>query len=182
MRFQVEQKIAGPVEAVANIYTDPRFYEAAGELPKLGRPEVLDRREDGPVVHLAVRFRFTGNLSSAVTKVVDPAKLTWVEESVHNLADHTVTFRMNPDHYADRLRSEGSVRYEADGAGMTRRLTEGELAVKVPLLLGGGKVGGAVENAIVSGLRDHLAARRPRLRRSGGERDRLRPPGPPCRR
>jgi hypothetical protein len=30
------------------------------------------------VVHLDVRFRFTGNLSSAVTKVVDPAKLTWV--------------------------------------------------------------------------------------------------------
>src|SRR4051794_27863959 len=110
MRFQIEQEIAGPVEAVARIYTELRFYELVGELPKLGKPEVLDRREDGSVVHLAVRFRFTGHLSSAVTRVVDPAKLSWVEESVHDLEHGTVTFRMKPDHYADRLRSDGSVR------------------------------------------------------------------------
>ena len=157
MRFQIEQKIAGPVGAVARIYTESRFYEQLGELPKLGRPEVLERREEGSLVHLAVRFRFTGNLSPAVTAVVDPAKLSWVEESVHDLDEHAVTFRMNPDHYADRLRSNGAVWYEPCGDGATRRLTEGELAVKVPLLLGGGRVAGAVEGAIVSGLRDHLA-------------------------
>jgi hypothetical protein len=158
MRFQNEQRIAGSVEAVARLYTDPRFYEVLGELPKLGEPEVLERREQGPVVHLAVRFRFTGNLSPAVTAVIDPAKLTWVEESVHDLTDCTVTFRMNPDHYADRLRSSGSVRYASDGDGATRRLTEGELAVRVPLLMGGGRTAGVVEQAIVSGLRDHFAA------------------------
>ena len=158
MRFQNEQRIAGPADAVARLYTEPRFYEVLGELPKLGRPEVLERREVGQVVHLAVRFRFTGNLSPAVTAVIDPAKLTWVEESVHDVTGCTVTFRMNPDHYADRLRSSGSVRYESDGDGLTRRLTEGELAVKVPLLLGGGRTAGVVEQAIVSGLRDHFAA------------------------
>lgn len=158
MRFQIEQEIAGPVEAVARIYTESRFYELLGELPKLGKPEVLERREDGQVVHLAVRFRFTGNLSPAVTAVIDPARLTWVEESVHDLTEHSVTFRMNPDHYADRLRSHGSVRYGSGGEGATRRLTEGELGVKVPLLMGGGKTAGVVEGAIVSGLREHLAA------------------------
>jgi len=158
MLFEIEQEIAGPVEAVARVYAEPRFYELLGELPRLGKPEVLDRREDGSVVHLAVRFRFTGSLSPAVTAVIDPAKLTWVEESVHALADHTVTFQMNPDHYADKLRSSGSVRYEPGGDGVTRRLTEGELAVKVPLLLGGGRTAGLVEKAIVSGLRDHFAA------------------------
>ena len=158
MRFQIEQKIAAPIEAVSRIYTEPRFYEQLGQLPKLGKPEVLERREEQSLVHLAVRFRFTGNLSPAVTAVVDPVKLTWVEESVHDLAQCAVTFRMKPDHYPDRLRSEGSVHYEPDGEGMTRRLTEGDLAVKVPLLLGGGRVGGVVEEAIVSGLREHLAA------------------------
>ncbi|HKY76517.1 MAG TPA: DUF2505 family protein [Acidimicrobiia bacterium] len=158
MRFQTEQRIAGSTEAVARLYTEPRFYEVLGELPKLGKPEVLERREQGQVVHLAVRFRFTGNLSPAVTAVIDPAKLTWVEESIHDLTDQTVTFRMSPDHYADRLRSSGSVRYEADGDGLTRRLTEGELSVRVPLLMGGGRTAGVVEQAIVSGLRDHFAA------------------------
>ena len=158
MQFQIEQKIAGPVEAVARLYTESRFYERLGELPKLGRPEVLERREEGSIVHLAVRFHFTGNVSPAVTAVVDPAKLSWIEESVHDLDAQAVRFRMNPDHYADRLRSDGSVRYQPDGDAMTRRLTEGELAVKVPLLLGGGRVAGLVEGAIVSGLRDHFAA------------------------
>ncbi|HKN40431.1 MAG TPA: DUF2505 family protein [Acidimicrobiia bacterium] len=152
MRFQIEQQIAGPVEAVARLYTEPRFYERLGELPKLGRPEVLERREDGSVVHLAVRFRFTGHLSPAVTRMVDPAKLSWVEESVHDLEGHTVTFHMQPDNYADRLRFEGSSRFEADGDDGTRRVAEGDVVVRVPL------VGRAVEGAIVSGLREHLAA------------------------
>ncbi len=152
MRFQIEQLIAGPVEAVARVYTEPQFYERLGELPKLGRPEVLERREDGPVVHLAVRFWFTGHLSPAVTKVVDPAKLSWVEESVHDLEHLTVMFHMQPDNYADRLRFEGSSRFEADGDDGTRRVAEGDVVVRVPL------VGRAVEGAIVSGLREHLAA------------------------
>ena len=122
MRFQNEQTIAGPIEAVARIYTEPRFYEVLGELPKLGKPEVLERREEGHVVHLAVRLRFTGILSPAVTAIIDPAKLSWVEESVHDLTDRT------------------------------RRSADGEVAVRVPL------VGKTVENAIVSGLREHLAA------------------------
>jgi hypothetical protein len=152
MRFEIEQVIAGPVEAVARVYTDPGFYERLGELPKLGRPEVLDREEDGSEVRLAVRFRFSGDLSPAVKKVVDPAKLSWVEESVHDLARHTVAFTMRPDNYADRLRFAGSCRFEPAADGRTRRVSEGDVVVRVPL------VGRAVEGAIISGLREHLAA------------------------
>lgn len=152
MRFEIEQEIAGAPDDVARVYTEPGFYEALGDLPKLGEPEVLERREDGGVVHLAVRFRFTGNLSPAVTRVLDPAKLSWVQEADHDLANGRVTFRLDPDHYADRFRASGSTRYEAGRAGTTRRLTEGEVAVRAPL------VGRAVEGAIVSGLRDHFAA------------------------
>ena len=157
MRFQSEQRIAGPVDAVARIYTEPRFYKLLGELPKLGKPEVLDRREDGSRVHLAVRFRFTGHLSPAVTKVLDPAKLSWVEESVHDLDRYTVTFHVKPDNYADRLRFDGSSRFEPEADNVTRRLAEGDVAVKVPLLLGGGRVAPAVESAIISGIREHFA-------------------------
>jgi hypothetical protein len=103
------------------------------------------------VVHLSIRFRFTGDLSPAVVRVVDPARLSWVEESVHDLEHHTVTFHMKPDNYADRLRFEGSCRLEAVGDRRTLRVAEGEVAVRVPI------VGRAVEGAIVSGLREHLA-------------------------
>jgi hypothetical protein len=150
----LEQVFDAPVDDVARAYTEPGLFERLGDLPKLGRPELLERREDGDRVHLRVRYRFTGDISAAARRVIDPAKLTWVEHTTHDLARHRVEFRMAPDHYPDRLRSSGHYSFRADGSG-TRRLTEGELLVRVPL------VGGAVERAIVSGLGEHLAAEVP---------------------
>jgi hypothetical protein len=155
----LEQVFDAPVDEVARAYTEPGLFERLGHLPKLGRPELVDRQEDGDVVRLQVRYRFTGDLSSAARRVVDPAKLSWVEHTTHDLANHLVDFRMAPDHYPDRLRSSGRYSFEPDGTGRTRRLTEGELVVRVPL------VGGAVERAIVSGLGEHLAAEVPVVER-----------------
>lgn len=130
---------------------DPAFLARVGDLPNLAHPELLDQRRDGVVVHQRVRHRFAGSLSSAVTRVIDPAKLTWVEESTYDLARGTASFRIVPDHYAGKLRCEGDIAFVASGDTTTRRVT-GELSVKVPL------VGRAVERAIVSGLEDHLRA------------------------
>jgi hypothetical protein len=149
VRFRLEQLFRAPVAAVARAYTEPAFYELLGQLPKLGRPEVLAREEDGHLVRLLVRYRFTGDLSPAVRKVIDPARLTWVEHTTHDLARLEVDFRMAPDHYADKLRSSGRYHFEADGE-QTRRVAEGDLNVRVPI------VGGAVERAIISGMREHL--------------------------
>ena len=152
MRFRLEQTLAGPIDTVARAFTEPGFYEARAGLPKLGRPEVLSRTEDGDVVNLEVRYRFTGDLSAAARKVVDPVKLSWVERSTHDLAHHHVEFQLVPDNYGNLLRASGRYSFEPHGPDATRRLAEGDVAVKVPL------VGKAVENAIVSGLREHLAA------------------------
>ena len=151
MRFHLQQIFRAPADDVARAYTDPALYERLGRLPKLGRPEMLERREDGDVVHLQVRYRFTGDLSAAVRRVVDPDRLTWVEHATHHLARREVDFRLVPDHYGDKLRSFGRYRFEEAEDGLTRRVAEGDVSVRVPI------VGGAVERAIVSGLREHLA-------------------------
>jgi hypothetical protein len=62
-----------------------------------------------------------------------------------------VRYRLVPDHYADRLQSSGSCSIEPAGDGCLRTVT-GRLKVRALV------VGGAVERAIVSGLREHLAA------------------------
>jgi hypothetical protein len=149
VRFRLEQLFRAPVAAVARAYTEPAFYERLGQLPKLGRPEVLERDEDGHLVRLLVRYRFTGDLSPAVRRVIDPERLTWVEHTTHDLARFEVDFRMAPDHYADKLRSSGRYHFEADGE-RTRRVAEGDLNVRVPI------VSAAIERAIISGLQDHL--------------------------
>ena len=57
---------------------------------------------------------------------------------------------LRPDHYADRFRCSGEYRIEPRPGGC-RRTAEIELSVSFPL------VGRAVERAIASGLREHLA-------------------------
>ena len=151
-RFRIEQRHdAAPLD-VARAYADPDLYATFTALPRAGKPEVLGERSDGDVVELQVRWFFSGELSAAARRVIDPSKLSWVETSRHDLAARRTTFRMVADHYADRFECSGEYRFAPDpgGAG-TLRTVEGELKVKAPL------VGRTVERAIVSGLEEQLA-------------------------
>ncbi|HKY67511.1 MAG TPA: DUF2505 family protein [Acidimicrobiales bacterium] len=149
MDFTVIQNFASTPDSVAQAYASAETYGHLVGLPKLATPEVLERRINGDVVRLRVRHRFVGDLSPAVTAVVDPARLSWVESSVHDLQRLTVTWEMLPDHYPDRLRSSGTCSLAVDGSGCVRTV-RGRLKVRALV------VGGAVERAIVSGLREHL--------------------------
>lgn len=148
MRFSVDQEFAAPLAAVERALLDPAFLARLSELPKLGGAELVSSSADGPVVSQQVRYRFTGELAPAVTAVVDPGRLTWVEHMTFDRRRHRGEHRIVPEHYGGRLRCTYTTQLLEAGAG-TRRLTEGELRVRFPL------VGGRVERAIVSGLVEH---------------------------
>jgi Protein of unknown function (DUF2505) len=156
VRFHLDQRIAGDPDAVAAVFTDPEFYGSLEGLTRMSRPEVLgcevigEYGRPGSTVVLRLHCRFIGRLSPAVRAVVDPAKLTWVEESRHDLAARWVSFRLNADHYADRFRCAGSYWFEPAGDGYTTRRFEGDLTVRAAV------VGRRVEQAIVSGLGEHF--------------------------
>ena len=122
MRFDLTQTIGAPVGEVAAAYADVALYETIGATDKLGAPEVLDRTETGGHVVLEIRYRFVGDLSPAVTAVVDPSRLTWVERSEHDLDALSVAVSLHPDHYADRLKASGTYRYEAEGDATVRHI------------------------------------------------------------
>ena len=151
MDFSVTQTYAAPADAVARAYASRELYGELADLPKLGPPEVIDRTVDGDVVRLQIRYRFVGDLSPAVTAAIDPARLTWVEHSIHDVGRRSVTYRLVPDHYRDRLQSSGTCAISANGTG-AERMVRGRLKVRALV------VGGAVERAIVSGLREYLVA------------------------
>ena len=156
MRFEIVQRYRSPADAVERAYADGALYPTLVGLPKLGGIELLGEDRDGDVVRMRARYRFTGHLAGAVTAVVDPQKLTWVQESTHELGTGRATFVLLPDHYPDRLQSSGTYDVEADGDG-SRRIVRGELKVRAPL------VAGRVEKAIVSGLQEYLEAEAPRV-------------------
>lgn len=154
MRFELTQHYKASAEAVTAVYANPDLYPTLVGLPKLGGIEVLGHTESATTAHLQIRFRFTGDLPSAVTAVIDPERLTWIQETTHELTAGTTAFRLVPDHYPDRLQSSGTFRVSAEGTGAIRVVT-GELKVRAPL------VGGRVEKAIVSGLQEYLEAEAP---------------------
>jgi hypothetical protein len=149
VRFTIEQRFDGPLDKVEAALVDPAYLERLSTLPKLGRPTLIHRVETGDLVHQWVKYAFVGDLNAAVRRVVDPARLTWVEESTLDRRTHCTTWRIVPDHYRNLLRASGTFQLTAETAERTRRTTEAELKVSVPL------VAGKVEQAIVSGLREH---------------------------
>lgn len=151
MRFQLVQHLHGSMDAIERALVDPGFLEALGALPKLGRPELLERRDMGDRFFQRVRYDFEGELSPAVKAVIDPAKLTWVEESTQDRVSHTTDVEIVPDFYTSLFQCSATTRLEAEAAGTTSRVTTGEVHVHVPL------VGGRAEAAIVSGMQEHAA-------------------------
>jgi hypothetical protein len=151
MDFTIEQRIAAPVEAVEAALLDGDFIAATKDLPNLGHSELLDETRSGSTVTLRIQRRFTGQLSSMVTTVVDPSKLTWVEQVTYDLDAHRGQHRIVPDNYADRLQSAYAT-VLADGGGATARTARGTLDVRSPIARR------RVEQAIVSGLDEYAQA------------------------
>ena len=165
MRFELTQRYTSTAAEVDRAYARPELYPTLVGLPKLGRIQVLahDATEDGPARRLRVQFHFTGDLPAAVTAVVDPDRLSWVQETEHDHSGGRAQFRLVPDHYPDRLRCSGRF-VVADTASGSTRIVTGELKVQALL------VAGRVEQAIVSGLQEYLMAEAPVVDRWISER------------
>lgn len=149
MRFSVTQPLEVSREEAEQAMVDPDFYASLGAMDNIGTPEILAVKKENGTVRLSVRYHFTGHLARPARAVLDPEKMTWVIESVMHFDQHRAEFRMLPDHYADRLECSGEYRFLQDGKAAVQ-VIDGELRAHVPL------VAGAVERAIVMGLRQHM--------------------------
>ena len=158
MRFRLEQRIPADPDAVQAAVLQPGYFDQLATLPKLGNPQLLSQDHSDDCVVQRVRYAFVGELSGSVRKVVDPDRLTWVEESEVELSARTTRFKIDPDHYGSMLTASGVIQVIEDGEGGSVRTASGELTVRVPL------VGSKVERAIVSGLEEHSAAEEAALR------------------
>ncbi len=162
MRFSITQRFTGATpREVIEAYTDPDLYATFEGLTKVDTPEVVSREADGDRVSLTVRMRFIAELNAAARRVVDPAKLAWLQAEQYDLAALRATVVFQPENYADRFSSSGGYRFTADpnDSTTTVRTISGDLRVRMLL------VGGQVEGALVSGLKEHFAEEQPLVQR-----------------
>lgn len=149
MRFDVKQQFDDDAAAVIACYSSGAMYEQLPEFGRISRPDVLDRTERGDQITLRLRYKFIADLPTAALAIIDPDRLTWVEQTTYNLSALTARTKLLPDHYASKLEASASAKFADRGDGSIRDVS-GDLRVRVLL------VGGQVERAIVDGLREHL--------------------------
>jgi hypothetical protein len=152
VQFDIEQRFSAPPDAVLAAFADPTLYAAMAGHARVDRPDLLGVETDGDAVVVRVRYRFTAELPAAALAVIDPGRLSWVEETRYDHAASTSVTRLLPDHYAERIIASARSTFAAppgDPSRTVRRIS-GQVQVRVPL------VGGKVEAAIVDGLREHL--------------------------
>ena len=152
MHFRIEQVFDAAPAVVSEALCDPSYLAAMGELPDLSAATVRSQERTDRVVHQALEFQFRGKLPSAVTRVIDPARVTWLQHDEIDLEAGRCRFRMVPIHYQRFFTCSGSWVLTPDPAG-ARRVIEGQLKVNSPVPF----VGGAVEKAIVTGLKERLS-------------------------
>ena len=99
----------------------------------------------------AVMAAFVDPAFIASLAALDPAKLTWVDEHRYDIGRRRATFTIEADHYDERFEGVGREQFLPVSEG-TAWHVEVELKVRWPV------VGGLVEKAIASGLRETLAA------------------------
>jgi hypothetical protein len=154
MRFDATQRFDAEQAELLALFTDPDFYPTLTDLPKISTPELVDHRTVNGRIHISFRQRYTGDLPAAAMSIIDPHKISWIEELVFDVASATADTHLRPDHYADRFTCRGRYTFTALGQGRSMRRLDGDLRVRVPL------VGGRVEAALISGLKEHAMAER----------------------
>ena len=163
MRFAFESSVALPMAQVVAAYGSPAFYEGRPSRDDISVLGVVNHEDSGHQILIEVHFAFAGSVSSAVRRVIDPTKMSWVTRTVIYPDENRSSWTVLPDHSPDRLTSSGSPHFapapapapDDGGDGGVGAATvvrvEGELKVHVPI------VGRSVERVIVAGLRDYVA-------------------------
>jgi hypothetical protein len=141
-----------PAQAMA-AYGSVDFYEGRVTRDDIAVLGVVDHEDLGSRVVLEVHYAFRGSVSSAVRRVVDPAKMSWITRTEIRPDEGRAVWEVLPDYYPDRLVSSGTFRFAPEDDGTATVVTvEGDLSVRVPV------VGRSVEKVIVSGLRRYIEA------------------------
>lgn len=138
MRFRFSHEFEAPREVVASVMLSSDYLPFAVEHhSKLLKAELLDRSETATHITRAIRYLPRPVIESIGKKKIPPAWFEFVENSTWDKAKFQLTFENIPTTktIANALVNKGTLTLHDRGSSRTERITEGELALKLPLLL-----------------------------------------------
>jgi hypothetical protein len=137
MRFESRQRIMGSVDEVERAMLDPRYFEFLlqhhGVLLEV---QPLEVKEEGDKVRRKVRYRPKPVIATIGPKRVPPEWFAFVETSTYDKKKKELSFTNVPtsNTISKMLVNTGTLRLR-DVGGMTERTMDGEISLKLPLLM-----------------------------------------------
>ncbi|MCE9666713.1 hypothetical protein LY474_02705 [Myxococcus stipitatus] len=138
MRFETRQRIQGTVDEVERALLDERYFEFLlkhhGVLLEL---QPLEVKDEGDKVRRRVRYRPKPVIESIGPKRVPPEWFAFIETSTYDKRRKELTFSNVPTSgtISRMLVNTGTMRFRDLGAGQTERTMDGEISLKLPLLM-----------------------------------------------
>ncbi|MBN1205208.1 MAG: hypothetical protein JXB05_09820 [Myxococcaceae bacterium] len=137
MRFESRQRIMGTVDEVERAMLDPRYFEFLlqhhGVLLEV---QPLEVKDEGDKVRRKVRYRPKPVIATIGPKRVPPEWFAFIETSTYDKKKKELTFSNVPTSHtiSKMLVNTGTLRLR-DIGGMTERTMDGEISLKLPLLM-----------------------------------------------
>jgi hypothetical protein len=137
MRFESRQRITGSVDEVERAMLDPRYFDFLlkhhGVLLEV---QALEVKDEGDKVRRKVRYRPKPVIATIGPKRVPPEWFAFVETSTYDKKKKELSFTNVPtsNTISKMLVNTGTLRLK-DVGGATERTMEGEISLKLPLLM-----------------------------------------------
>jgi hypothetical protein len=137
MRFESRQRIMGTVDEVERAILDPRYFDFLlkhhGVLLEV---QPLEIKDEGDKVRRRVRYRPKPVIEAIGPKKVPPEYFAFIETSTYDKRKKELSFSNVPtsNTISKMLVNTGTLRLR-DIGGMTERTMDGEISLKLPLLM-----------------------------------------------
>jgi hypothetical protein len=137
MRFESRQRIMGTVDEVERAMLDQRYLDFLlkhhGVLLEV---QLLELKDEGDKVRRRVRYRPKPVIESIGPKKVPPEYFAFIETSTYDKRKKELTFSNVPTSHtiSKMLVNTGTMRLR-DIGGTTERTMDGEISLKLPLLM-----------------------------------------------
>jgi hypothetical protein len=137
MRFETRAFLDGTVDEVEQAMLDPRYLDyLLHHHDVLLEVKLLDRKDEGAVVHRRVRYRPKPVIAAVGPKPVPPEWFAFVEESVYDRSKHELRFTNLPttEKVGRLLSNSGTLRLRPSGSRCERTM-EGDIKLSLPFFL-----------------------------------------------
>ncbi len=160
MELRADARIPFPRETVFAAYRDD-ITKLLPYLPNVRSIEVTSREDRGAVVEMVNEWRGGGDVPAAIRAVLSESVLAWTDYATWNADDLSCTWRTVTHAFADAMKCAGRNVFRDDGPGKTVLEIRGSLEIDAKKIRGvpgflAGKIGGAIEEFLVTKIQANL--------------------------